>query len=80
MARTNDPHSATAQFFINVSDNYFLDFTSDSPAGWGYTVFGKVVAGQEVVDKIKSLQTGSHGIYQDVPKEAAVIIRAEKIN
>lgn len=69
MARTNDPHSATAQFFINVNDNYFLDFTSDTPTGWGYTVFGKVVAEQEV-----------YGIYQDVPKEAAIIIKAEKIN
>ena len=76
MARTSDPHSASAQFFINVSDNAFLDFTSRSTQGWGYCVFGVVVEGMDVVDKIvKSPTTGRAG-HQDVPIEAIVIERA----
>jgi peptidyl-prolyl cis-trans isomerase B (cyclophilin B) len=76
MARTNDPHSATAQFFINVNKNDFLNFRSATPQGWGYAVFGKVVEGQDVVDKIKKVKTGSAGFHQDVPKEAVVILNA----
>ena len=77
MARTNDPHSATSQFFINVGDNDFLDHTSPSAQGWGYCVFGKVVAGQDVVDKIKGVATGNSGFHQNVPKDDVVIVRAE---
>lgn len=77
MARTNDPHSATAQFFINVKDNGFLDYTAPTPSGWGYCVFGKVVEGGEVVDKIKGVPTGNAGFHQDVPKEDVIIERAE---
>ena len=77
MARTNDPHSATAQFFINVADNAFLNHTSPTPSGWGYCVFGKVTAGTEVVDKIKDVKTGSKGFHQDVPVEDVIIERAE---
>jgi peptidyl-prolyl cis-trans isomerase B (cyclophilin B) len=77
MARTNDPHSATSQFFINVGDNDFLDHTSPSPQGWGYCVFGKVVAGQDVVDRIKGVATGNSGFHQNVPKDDVVIVRAE---
>ena len=77
MARTSDPHSATAQFFINVADNAFLDFKSASGNGWGYCVFGKVVVGQDVVDKIKQVATGNSGFHQDVPKEDVIIERAE---
>ena len=76
MARTQAPHSATAQFFINVVDNDFLNFKSPTPSGWGYAVFGKVVAGTDVVDKIKGVKTGSKGFHQDVPKEAVVIEKA----
>jgi peptidyl-prolyl cis-trans isomerase B (cyclophilin B) len=76
MARTNDPHSATAQFFINVSDNDFLDFKSPSGSGWGYAVFGEVTEGKEVVDAIKSVKTGSKGFHQDVPVEPVVIEKA----
>jgi peptidyl-prolyl cis-trans isomerase B (cyclophilin B) len=76
MARTNDPHSATAQFFINVNDNDFLNHTSPTPQGWGYAVFGKVVEGQDVVDKIKGVKTGSAGFHQDVPREDVVIEKA----
>lgn len=78
MARTNDPHSATAQFFINVNDNDFLNFTSKSPNGWGYAVFGKVVEGQDVVDKIKAVKTGTRGFHQDVPKDDVVITSAKR--
>ncbi|MFF4226699.1 peptidylprolyl isomerase [Streptomyces abikoensis] len=78
MARTNDPHSATAQFFINVNDNDFLNFTSKSPNGWGYAVFGQVVEGQDVVDKIKSVKTGTRGFHQDVPKDDVVIAAAKR--
>ena len=77
MARTGDPHSATAQFFINVVDNDFLNFKSPNGNGWGYCVFGKVVEGTEVVDAIKAVKTGNAGFHQDVPKEDVVIQRAE---
>ncbi|TAM04576.1 MAG: peptidyl-prolyl cis-trans isomerase [Paraburkholderia sp.] len=76
MARTNDPHSASAQFFINVADNDFLNHSSPSPQGWGYAVFGKVVEGLEVVDKIKKVKTGSKGFHQDVPVDDVVIEKA----
>jgi peptidyl-prolyl cis-trans isomerase B (cyclophilin B) len=76
MARTNDPHSATAQFFINATDNAFLDFKSESPQGWGYAVFGRVVAGTEVVDKIEGVRTGRKGFHDDVPLEDVVITSA----
>ncbi|MFN4148346.1 MAG: peptidylprolyl isomerase [Rhodocyclaceae bacterium] len=77
MARTSDPHSATAQFFINVADNDFLDFRAPSGNGWGYCVFGKVVEGMDVVDKIKSVRTGNRGFHQDVPIEDIVIEKVE---
>jgi peptidyl-prolyl cis-trans isomerase B (cyclophilin B) len=77
MARTSDPHSASAQFFINVADNEFLNHKSQSAQGWGYCVFGKVAAGTEVVDKIKRVKTGSRGMHQDVPLEDVVIQKAE---
>ena len=77
MARTNDPHSATAQFFINVADNAFLDHTAPSGQGWGYCVFGKVVEGSEVVDKIRTVRTGRSGGHGDVPEEDVIIERAE---
>jgi peptidyl-prolyl cis-trans isomerase B (cyclophilin B) len=77
MARTSDPHSATAQFFINVNDNGFLDHTAPTAQGWGYCVFGRVVAGQDVVDRIKSVKTGKRGAHGDVPLEDVVIERAE---
>jgi peptidyl-prolyl cis-trans isomerase B (cyclophilin B) len=76
MARTNDPHSATAQFFINVSDNDFLDFKSPSGSGWGYAVFGEVTEGKDVVDAIKSVKTSNKGFHQDVPVEPVVIEKA----
>ncbi|MBO2564811.1 peptidylprolyl isomerase [Shewanella algae] len=73
MARTSDPHSATAQFFINVNDNTFLDFKNESIQGWGYCVFGEVVEGMDVVNAIKGVSTGNHGMHQDVPLEAVII-------
>ena len=76
MARTGDPHSATAQFFINASDNTFLNHTAPSMQGWGYAVFGKVVKGSEVVDKIKAVATGRKGFHDDVPKEDVIIEKA----
>jgi peptidyl-prolyl cis-trans isomerase B (cyclophilin B) len=76
MARTNDPHSATAQFFINVNDNDFLNHSSPTPQGWGYAVFGKVVDGMDVVEKIKKVKTGSKGFHQDVPADDVVIEKA----
>ncbi|MFZ2737091.1 MAG: peptidylprolyl isomerase [Burkholderiaceae bacterium] len=76
MARTSDPHSATAQFFINVADNGFLNHTAISAQGWGYAVFGKVIAGTEVVDKIKAVATGNKGGHGDVPREDVVIEKA----
>jgi peptidyl-prolyl cis-trans isomerase B (cyclophilin B) len=76
MARTNDPHSATAQFFINVSDNDFLNHSAPTPQGWGYAVFGKVVEGQDIVDQIKGVKTGSKGFHQDVPVDDVIIEKA----
>ena len=76
MARTSDPHSATAQFFINTTDNDFLNFKSPTAQGWGYAVFGKVVSGHDVVDKIGAVKTGRKGFHQDVPKEDVVIEKA----
>ena len=73
MARTNDPHSATAQFFINVVDNDFLNFRSERPDGWGYAVFAEVVEGLDVVDKIKAVSTRRSGMHQDVPREDVII-------
>ncbi len=80
MARTPDPHSATAQFFINVANNDFLNFSSPDPRGFGYAVFGKVVEGTEVVDQIKKVKTGSKGFHQDVPVEDVVIVKAEIVD
>lgn len=77
MARTGDPHSATAQFFINVNANHFLNYPGQD--GWGYAVFGKVVEGKEVVDKIRQVKTGFSKGFQDVPEEDVVIIKAEVI-
>jgi len=77
MARTSDPHSATSQFFINLADNDFLNHKAPSGQGWGYCVFGKVVEGSDVVDKIKSVRTSRAGAHQDVPEEDVVIQRAE---
>jgi peptidyl-prolyl cis-trans isomerase B (cyclophilin B) len=79
MARTNDPHSASSQFFINVKDNGFLNHSAPSPEGWGYCVFGKVVEGQDVVDKIKGVRTGKRGFHSDVPVEDVVIQKAEVV-
>lgn len=78
MARTNDPHSATAQFFININDNDFLDFQSESMQGWGYCVFAEVVDGMDVVDKIKGVKTGTSGFHQDVPVEDVILERVSK--
>lgn len=79
MARTSDPHSATSQFFINVSDNDFLNHTVPSGQGWGYAVFGRVVKGFDVIDRIAKVKTGSSRGFQDVPKEDVVIEKAEII-
>ena len=79
MARTQDPHSATAQFFINVADNDFLNFKAENVQGWGYCVFGRVSEGMDVVNKIKGVKTGTSGFHQDVPKEDVVIQRAEVV-
>jgi len=79
MARTSDPHSATAQFFINVADNAFLNHTAPTAQGWGYAVFGKVVEGQDVVDKIKGVKTGRKGFHDDVPVEDVVILKAVEV-
>src|SRR3982750_2318735 len=76
MARPSDPHSASAQFFINATDNTFLDFKSESASGWGYAVFGKVVEGKDVVDAIEGVKTGRKGFHDDVPLEDVVIERA----
>ena len=76
MARTSDPHSATAQFFINVADNGFLNHTAPSAQGWGYAVFAKVVAGTDVVDRVKAVKTGRKGHHDDVPAEDVVIEKA----
>ena len=79
MARTGDPHSATAQFFINVVDNEFLDFKSPSGQGWGYCVFGEVTEGLDVIDAIKGVRTGNKGFHQDVPVDDVVIQKAEAL-
>ena len=79
MARTSDPHSATGQFFINVKDNDFLNYKSPTAQGYGYCVFGKVVEGKDVVDKIKKVKTGTRGDHQDVPVENAILEKAEVI-
>jgi peptidyl-prolyl cis-trans isomerase B (cyclophilin B) len=79
MARTNDPHSASAQFFINVKDNDFLNHTAPTPQGWGYCVFAKVVEGQDVVDRIKAVKTGRSGMHQDVPQQDVILERAEVV-
>ena len=79
MARTSDPHSATAQFFINVNDNDFLNHTAPNAQGWGYAVFGKVTGGQDVVDVIRKVKTGNTGFHQDVPAEDVVIEKASVI-
>ena len=76
MARTSDPHSATAQFFINVADNGFLNHTAPSIQGWGYAVFGRVVSGTEIVDQIKDVATGRRGFHDDVPVQDVVIEKA----
>lgn len=73
MARTMEPHSASSQFFINVNNNTFLDFRSESRDGWGYCVFGEVVEGMDIVNKIKGVSTGSYGMHQDVPLDEVVI-------
>lgn len=73
MARTSDPHSATAQFFINVADNDFLNHRGRTPQGWGYAVFGHIVEGMETVDRIAAVETGSRGMFQDVPQDTVVI-------
>ena len=77
MARTSDPHSATCQFFINVADNSFLNFTAENSQGWGYCVFGEVVEGMDVIDKIKAVRTGRFAGHSDVPVDPVVIERAE---
>jgi len=80
MARTMDPHSATAQFFINVKKNDFLNHTAKTPQGWGYAVFGKVTKGHGVVNKMKGVATGNKGGHQDVPTETITIIKAEVVD
>lgn len=79
MARTGDPHSATAQFFINTVDNPFLDHRDKSTQGWGYTVFGKVTSGMDVVKKIEAVPTGDRGMHQNVPREDVVIQKMERV-
>ena len=80
MARTSDPHSATAQFFINAADNAFLNFKSESGPGWGYAVFGKVVKGTEIVDAIEQVRTGNRGGHGDVPLDDVTITRATVVS
>jgi peptidyl-prolyl cis-trans isomerase B (cyclophilin B) len=79
MARTSAPHSASSQFFINVTDNTFLNFTAETASGWGYAVFAKVVSGSEVVDAIEKVKTGNRGGHGDVPVEDVLIIRASRV-
>jgi len=79
MARTSDPHSASAQFFINTVDNDFLDFRAENAQGWGYAVFGRVTAGTEVVDTIEKVRTGRKGFHDDVPLDDVVILRAYEV-
>jgi peptidyl-prolyl cis-trans isomerase B (cyclophilin B) len=80
MARTSDPHSATAQFFINAADNAFLDFKSETQSGWGYAVFGRVVKGSEVIDAIEQVRTGNRGGHGDVPLDDVTITRATVVS
>ena len=80
MARTNDPHSATSQFFVNVADNAFLDFKAENASGWGYAVFGRVVSGTEVVDAIEKVKTGRKGFHDDVPLEDVLIVKAIEVS
>ena len=80
MARTSAPHSATAQFFINTTDNDFLNFTSESPRGWGYAVFARVIAGTEVVDAIEKVETGPKGGHEKVPLKDVIILKAVRVN
>ena len=80
MARTNDPHSATAQFFINVKNNGFLNYSAPNPQGYGYCVFGKVVDGMDVVDAIRKVKTGNRAGFQDVPLQDVIITKAEVVN
>jgi peptidyl-prolyl cis-trans isomerase B (cyclophilin B) len=80
MARTSAPHSATAQFFINAADNEFLNFKSETPQGWGYAVFGRVVSGQDVVDRIEGVRTGNRAGHADVPLEDVTITRATVVS
>jgi peptidyl-prolyl cis-trans isomerase B (cyclophilin B) len=80
MARTSDPHSATAQFFINAADNAFLDFKSETPSGWGYAVFGKVVKGSEVIDAIEQVRTGNKAGHSDVPLDDVTLTRATVVS
>ena len=79
MARTSDPHSATAQFFINAADNAFLNFRAPNAQGWGYAVFGRVVEGQDVVDRIEAAKTGRRGFHDDVPLESVTIDKAVEV-
>jgi peptidyl-prolyl cis-trans isomerase B (cyclophilin B) len=79
MARTSAPHSATAQFFINVGDNGFLNHSAPNAQGWGYAVFGRVTEGQDTVDKIKAVATGRHGMHGDVPVQDVIIEKAELV-
>ncbi len=79
MARTQDPHSASSQFFINIKDNDFLNFSAETMQGWGYAVFGKVVDGMDVVNQIKGVKTGNKGFHQDVPLEPVIIETAEVV-
>lgn len=79
MARTSEPHSATAQFFINLADNAFLDYKGPSPQGYGYCVFGKVVGGADIVDRIAGVATGRSGMHENVPTQDVVITRAEEV-
>jgi len=80
MARTSDPHSASAQFFVNTTDNGFLDFRAENAQGWGYAVFGRVVEGMDVVDRIESVRTGRKGMHDDVPLEDVRIVRAIEVD
>ncbi len=80
MARTSAPHSASAQFFINTVDNDFLNFKSETPQGWGYAVFGRVVSGTDVVDKIEAVATGRKGMHDDVPLQDVVILKAVEVD
>ena len=80
MARTSAPHSATAQFFINAADNEFLNFKSETPQGWGYAVFGRVISGQDVVDAIEKVRTGNRGGHADVPLDDVTITRATVVS